>query len=50
MAYTVTRILQRFERIENCMAAPPPYKSDIVLQPADGVQLAFFEVGSSEKK
>jgi cytochrome P450 len=43
MAYTITRVLQRFERIENRMKAPPPYKADIVLQPADGVQLAFYE-------
>jgi len=43
MAYTVIRILQRYERVENRMAAPPEYKADIVLQPADGVHIAFVE-------
>jgi len=48
MAYTVTRILQRYDRIENRMKAPAVFKADIVLQPADGVQLSFFQ-SHSEK-
>jgi cytochrome P450 len=43
MAYTITRILQTYERIENRMPAPPKYQTDIVLQPADGVQIAFYK-------
>jgi cytochrome P450 len=42
MGYTIVRILQRFERIENRMTEPPKMKADIVLQPAHGVQVAFF--------
>lgn len=43
MAFTVTRILQKYERIENRMSAPPKWKTDIVLQPAEGVQIALYE-------
>jgi hypothetical protein len=43
MAYTITRILQTYERIENRMSAPPKYQTDIVLQPAEGVQIAFYK-------
>lgn len=42
MAYTITRILQKYERIENRMSKPPGWKTDIVLQPAEGVQIALF--------
>ena len=48
MAYTVTRILQRYDRIENKMKGPATFKADIVLQPADGVQLAFYKAKSEK--
>jgi hypothetical protein len=41
MAYTVVRILQSFERVESRMSGHPGFKSDIVLQPARGVYVAF---------
>jgi cytochrome P450 len=43
MSYTVVRILQRYGRMENRMASPPKMKTDIVLQPAEGVQVAFYD-------
>ncbi|KAF2173799.1 hypothetical protein M409DRAFT_16070 [Zasmidium cellare ATCC 36951] len=43
MAYTVTRILQTFERVESRMDGFPGTKSDIVLQPARGVYVAFVK-------
>lgn len=43
MGYTIVRILQKYERIENRMTEAPKMKTDIVLQPANGVQVAFFE-------
>jgi len=48
MAYTVTRILQRYDRIENRMKGPATFKADIVLQPADGVQLEFYKAQSEK--
>jgi hypothetical protein len=49
MAFTVTRILQKYEHVMNRMAGPPSYKADIVLQPAEGVQIAFIEGALGEK-
>jgi cytochrome P450 len=44
IAYTVTRILQRFARVESRMDGEfPGMQSDIVLQPAKGVKVAFYE-------
>ncbi|KAK5138075.1 hypothetical protein LTR08_005873 [Meristemomyces frigidus] len=43
MAYTIVRILQTYERIECRMDKPPMMKSDIVLQPTPGVEIAFFK-------
>lgn len=43
MAYTVVRILQTYERLECRMDEFPMLKSDIVLQPAHGVKIAFFK-------
>lgn len=43
MAYTVVRILQRFGRIEDRNEEFPGMRTDIVLQPANGVHVAFFE-------
>jgi cytochrome P450 len=48
MAYTVTRMLQRYERIENRMPEKPKFRSDIVLQPASPVLVDFYEVGSEK--
>ena len=43
LAYTVVRILQTYQRIECKMDAFPMLKADIVLQPAHGVNIAFFK-------
>ena len=43
MAYTVVRILQTFERIECRQEEFPGFKSDIVLQPQKGVEIAFLQ-------
>lgn len=43
MAYTVCRLLQTFARIECRTDEIPQLKSDIVLQPAHGVRVAFFK-------
>jgi hypothetical protein len=43
MQYTVVRIFQKYSRLENRMSGPAKYRADIVLQPADGVEMAFFE-------
>jgi cytochrome P450 len=48
MGYTVVRILQKFERVECRMSEKPKMKTDIVLQPAHGVQVAFFEAVNGE--
>ena len=45
MAYTVVRILQTFERLESRQRDFPMFRSDIVLQPAKGVHVAFFKGG-----
>jgi cytochrome P450 len=46
MAYVLTRLFQRFERVESHMAAvdagDPTLKAEIVLQPGDGVRVAFW--------
>lgn len=47
MGYTIVRLLQRFEKLENHMAevdgGNPVLKSEIVLAPGKGVRVAFFE-------
>ncbi|RDL34659.1 uncharacterized protein BP5553_07787 [Venustampulla echinocandica] len=47
MGYTIVRLLQRFERVENHMGAvdngDPCLKAEIVLQPGQGVTVGFFE-------
>jgi hypothetical protein len=58
MGYTVVRVLQKFERIENLMLPEgegigkrgkkpwgegPCMKAEIVLQPGEGVQVGFYE-------
>ena len=42
MGYTVVRILQQFEKVEDRSGGVfPGWKTDIVLQPANGVKVAF---------
>lgn len=41
MAYTVTRILQVYDRVENKMEKPPKYRTDIVIQPSEPVKVIF---------
>lgn len=45
MAYTIVRLLQRFERVEGFMedGGMPCLKAEIVLQPGDGVKVGFWE-------
>lgn len=49
MGYVLTRLFQRFERLESHMApidgGNPTLKAEIVIQPGDGVHVAFFEPG-----
>lgn len=47
MAYVLTRIFQRFERVESFMheidGGNPKLKAEIVIQPGDGVKVALWE-------
>lgn len=47
MGYVLTRLFQRFERVESFMhdvdGGSPTLKAEIVLQPGDGVKVAFWE-------
>lgn len=47
MAYTLVRILQRFDRVEGLMhdldGGSPMMRTEIVLQPAQGVLCGFYE-------
>jgi cytochrome P450 len=47
MGYTIVRLLQKFEGIEGFMqevdGGKPAMKAEIVLQPGQGVKVAFFE-------
>lgn len=47
MGYTLVRVLQRFERVEGLMAevdgGVPLMRTEIVLQPAQGVVAGFYE-------
>ena len=46
MGYVLTRLFQRFERVDNLMAevdgGEPTLKAEIVLQPGDGVRVRFW--------
>ena len=48
MGYTIVRLLQRYERVENFMGpvdgGKPCLKAEIVLQPGQGVRVGFFPV------
>lgn len=52
MGYVLTRLFQRFERVESYMnqvdGGNPTLKAEIVLQPGDGVNVAFFLPQSSK--
>lgn len=47
MGYVLTKLFQRFERVENFMdevdGGNPTLKAEIVLQPGDGVKVAFWK-------
>lgn len=47
MGYTIVRLLQRFEKVENFMGSvdggDPCLKAEIVLQPGQGVRVGFVE-------
>ncbi|KAK3394178.1 cytochrome P450 [Podospora didyma] len=47
MGYVLTRLFQRFDRVENYMdeidGGNPTLKAEIVLQPGDGVRVALWE-------
>ncbi|KAF8853365.1 putative cytochrome 52A4 [Acephala macrosclerotiorum] len=49
MGYTIVRLLQRYERIENFMGVVdggrPTLKAEIVLQPGDGVRIGLWRRG-----
>lgn len=53
MGYTIVRLLQRFEKVENHMhvvdGGSPCLKAEIVLQPGQGVKVSFFEGEKGEK-
>ncbi|KAF2101995.1 cytochrome P450 52A5 [Rhizodiscina lignyota] len=50
MGYTLVRIFQRYSRLESTRPGQAPgLKSDIVLSPAAGVHVAFWEASSTEK-
>lgn len=51
MAYVLTRLFQRYERVDDCVGPiPPALKSEIVLQPGGGVRVAFWEARGDGKK
>jgi hypothetical protein len=53
MAYTLVRLLQQFDRIENYMdkvdAGDPCLKAEIVLQPGQGVRIGLWKSEDGEK-
>ncbi|KAI0137071.1 putative cytochrome 52A4 [Xylariales sp. AK1849] len=52
MGYVLTRLFQRFERVESFMheidGGNPTLKAEIVIQPGDGVKVAFWEARKVE--
>ncbi|TLS25819.1 hypothetical protein PpBr36_07693 [Pyricularia pennisetigena] len=52
MGYVLVRIFQRYERVVNYMAevdgGHPTLKADIVMQPGDGVTVAFWEADNEK--
>lgn len=53
MGYTIVRLLQRYDRVENFMGkidnGDPCLKAEIVLQPGQGVRVGFFEAEKGKK-
>ncbi|KAK0631974.1 cytochrome P450 [Immersiella caudata] len=53
MGYVLTRLFQRYERVESLMApvdgGKPTLKAEIVLSPGDGVKVAFWEAKREKK-
>jgi hypothetical protein len=53
MGYVLTRLFQRYERIENYMGpidgGNPVLKAEIVLQPGQGVKVGLWEAKGGEK-
>ncbi|KAI2465077.1 cytochrome P450 52A11 [Annulohypoxylon bovei var. microspora] len=49
MAYVLTRIFQRYDRVDSYMAGEPKLKAEIVIQPGDGVTVALWEARRDEK-
>ncbi|KAK4105811.1 cytochrome P450 [Parathielavia hyrcaniae] len=51
MAYVLARLFQRYDRLENLMGevdgGSPTLRAEIVLQPGDGVEVAFWEAGTT---
>ena len=45
MAYVVMRIFQTYEGVECRQEEFPGFRSDIVMQPANGVKVAFSRRG-----
>ena len=47
MSYVLTRLFQKFDRVESFMSeidgGKPTLKAEIVLQPGDGVKVALWE-------
>lgn len=43
MAYTIVRILQRFDHISKYWQGEQKLKSEIVISPADGVKVGFWD-------
>lgn len=52
MGFTIVRLLQQFERVENFMGeidgGVPCLKAEIVLQPGQGVHVALWEKGGEK--
>lgn len=51
MAYVLTRLFQRYDRVESHMfkvdGGEPTLRSEIVLAPGDGVKVSFWEAKKS---
>ncbi len=46
MGYTIARILQRFEHISRYWEGERKFKCEVVISPADGVKVGFWEAKS----
>lgn len=51
MAYTIVRIMQRFERIEKYWPGTEvQFKAEVVLSPLKGVEIGLWEAGYGKEK